>query len=150
MSKWLTNLSEEFVIWFSATYLLIYWNYFVSFYNFLNAADTFIHFCRYFRGLQKCVGLYNEKGQYTFDEIDRLDALYKSLREQYSWSSAVKVKYLYHFPPIQSTMVYLVLSYFYFSRSTLLIAFLDMVFEWCFLSCTIYFSLAWHYSGAAA
>ncbi|ONK76623.1 uncharacterized protein A4U43_C03F30260 [Asparagus officinalis] len=44
----------------------------------------------YLRGLQKCLGLYSEKGQYTSDEIDRLDALYKSLREQYSWSSAVK------------------------------------------------------------
>jgi len=35
--------------------------------------------------------VYSEKGQYTSDEIDRLDALYKSLREQYGWSSAVKV-----------------------------------------------------------
>ncbi|CAL9173200.1 unnamed protein product [Musa hybrid cultivar] len=45
---------------------------------------------RYFIGLQKCLGLYSEKGEYTSDEIERLDALYKSLREQYSWSSAIK------------------------------------------------------------
>ncbi|KAG1367624.1 N-terminal acetyltransferase A complex auxiliary subunit NAA15 [Cocos nucifera] len=45
---------------------------------------------RYFIGLQKCLGLYSENGQYTSDEIERLDALYKSLKEQYSWSSAVK------------------------------------------------------------
>ncbi|KAJ8494176.1 hypothetical protein OPV22_015897 [Ensete ventricosum] len=45
---------------------------------------------RYFIGLQKCLGLYSEKGVYTSDEIERLDALYKSLREQYSWSSAIK------------------------------------------------------------
>ncbi|XP_008809145.3 N-terminal acetyltransferase A complex auxiliary subunit NAA15-like isoform X2 [Phoenix dactylifera] len=45
---------------------------------------------RYFIGLQKCLGLYSEKGQYTSDEIERLDAFYKSLKEQYSWSSAVK------------------------------------------------------------
>ncbi|KAJ6839531.1 N-alpha-acetyltransferase 15, NatA auxiliary subunit [Iris pallida] len=44
----------------------------------------------YFRGLQKCLGLYLEDGQYTSDEIDRLDSLYKSLREQYKWSSAAK------------------------------------------------------------
>lgn len=44
----------------------------------------------YFRGLQKCLGLYSVEGQYTSDEISRLEALYKSFREQYSWSSAVK------------------------------------------------------------
>lgn len=46
-------------------------------------------------GLQKCLGLYSEKGQYTSDEVERLDALYKSLKEQYSWSSAVKVNWLF-------------------------------------------------------
>ncbi|KAM0944855.1 putative transferase [Dioscorea sansibarensis] len=45
---------------------------------------------KYFVGLQKCLGLYSEKGQYTADEIVQLDALYKSLREEYTWSSAVK------------------------------------------------------------
>ncbi|XP_022714903.1 N-terminal acetyltransferase A complex auxiliary subunit NAA15-like isoform X1 [Durio zibethinus] len=45
---------------------------------------------RYYEGLQKCFGLYSENGNYSADEIDRLDALYKSLAEQYTWSSAVK------------------------------------------------------------
>lgn len=45
---------------------------------------------RYYQGLQKCVGLYSDNGQYSSDEIDRLDALYKSIGQQYSWSSAVK------------------------------------------------------------
>ncbi|GAV89376.1 NARP1 domain-containing protein/TPR_11 domain-containing protein [Cephalotus follicularis] len=45
---------------------------------------------RYYEGLQKCMGLYLENGHYTSDEIDRLDALYKSLGQQYTWSSAVK------------------------------------------------------------
>ncbi|KAJ3670740.1 hypothetical protein LUZ60_008166 [Juncus effusus] len=44
----------------------------------------------YLIGLQSCLGLYSEKGQYTSDEAERLDALYKSLREQYTFSSAVK------------------------------------------------------------
>lgn len=46
---------------------------------------------RYYEGLQKCVGLYSENAQYSPDQIEQLDALYKSLRQQYSWSSAVKV-----------------------------------------------------------
>ncbi|XP_010249876.1 PREDICTED: N-alpha-acetyltransferase 16, NatA auxiliary subunit [Nelumbo nucifera] len=45
---------------------------------------------RYYEGLQKCLGLYSENGQYSANDIDKLDALYKSLREQYTWSSAVK------------------------------------------------------------
>ncbi|KAI9107443.1 hypothetical protein K1719_021480 [Acacia pycnantha] len=45
---------------------------------------------RYYEGLQKCVGLYSKDGHYAPDEIDRLDALYKSLEQQYKWSSAVK------------------------------------------------------------
>ncbi|XP_057732571.1 N-terminal acetyltransferase A complex auxiliary subunit NAA15 [Arachis stenosperma] len=45
---------------------------------------------RYYEGLQKCVGLYSVNGQYSPDEIDRLDSLYKSLGQQYKWSSAVK------------------------------------------------------------
>ncbi|KAJ6846813.1 N-alpha-acetyltransferase 15, NatA auxiliary subunit [Iris pallida] len=44
----------------------------------------------YFRGLQKCLGLYSENGQYTSNEIDRLDSLYTTFREQYNWSSAAK------------------------------------------------------------
>ncbi|KAA8541839.1 hypothetical protein F0562_022991 [Nyssa sinensis] len=45
---------------------------------------------RYYEGLQKCVGLLSESGQYSSDEIDRLEALYKLLGQQYRWSSAVK------------------------------------------------------------
>ncbi|TYI60111.1 hypothetical protein E1A91_D10G082800v1 [Gossypium mustelinum] len=45
---------------------------------------------RYYEGLQKCFVLYSENGKYSSDEIDQLDALYKSLAEQYTWSSAVK------------------------------------------------------------
>ncbi|KAH7565150.1 hypothetical protein JRO89_XS09G0146100 [Xanthoceras sorbifolium] len=45
---------------------------------------------RYYEGLQKCVGIYSENGKYSSDEIDQLDALYKSLGQQYTWSSAVK------------------------------------------------------------
>ncbi|XP_060205680.1 N-terminal acetyltransferase A complex auxiliary subunit NAA15-like isoform X2 [Lycium barbarum] len=45
---------------------------------------------RYYEGLQRCLGLYSEKGQYTADEIDRLESLYRVLGHQYSRSSAVK------------------------------------------------------------
>ncbi|BAT98535.1 hypothetical protein LR48_Vigan406s014400 [Vigna angularis] len=45
---------------------------------------------RYYEGLQKCVGLYLEDGQYSPDQIDQLDSLYKTLVQQYKWSSAVK------------------------------------------------------------
>ncbi|XP_057454244.1 N-terminal acetyltransferase A complex auxiliary subunit NAA15 [Lotus japonicus] len=45
---------------------------------------------RYYEGLQKCVGLYLEDGQFSLDQIDRLDSLYKTLGQQYKWSSAVK------------------------------------------------------------
>ncbi|KAG4945020.1 hypothetical protein AAZX31_15G012600 [Glycine max] len=45
---------------------------------------------RYYEGLQKCVGLYSENGHYSLDEIDQLDALYRTLGQQYKWSSAVK------------------------------------------------------------
>uniref|UniRef100_A0A2P2MTN8 Uncharacterized protein n=1 Tax=Rhizophora mucronata TaxID=61149 RepID=A0A2P2MTN8_RHIMU len=45
---------------------------------------------RYYDALQKCVGLYSDTGKYSSDEIDQLDALYKSLAWQYTWSSAVK------------------------------------------------------------
>jgi len=47
---------------------------------------------RYYEGLQKCVGLYSENGHFSPDEIDQLDALYKTLEQQYKWSSAVKVR----------------------------------------------------------
>lgn len=46
---------------------------------------------RYYEGLQKCVGLYLEDGQYSPDQIDQLDSLYKAIVQQYKWSSAVKV-----------------------------------------------------------
>lgn len=45
---------------------------------------------KYFIAVQKCVGLYSENGQYSADDVERLIALYKSLKEEYSWSSAVK------------------------------------------------------------
>ncbi|KAJ1429089.1 Tetratricopeptide-like helical domain superfamily [Sesbania bispinosa] len=45
---------------------------------------------RYYEGLQKCVGLYVEDGQFSPDQIDRLDSLYRTLGHQYKWSSAVK------------------------------------------------------------
>ncbi|CAK9174650.1 unnamed protein product [Ilex paraguariensis] len=45
---------------------------------------------RYYEGLQKCVGIHSESGQYSLDEIDRLEALYISLGQQYNKSSAVK------------------------------------------------------------
>ncbi|XP_010254211.1 PREDICTED: N-alpha-acetyltransferase 16, NatA auxiliary subunit-like isoform X1 [Nelumbo nucifera] len=45
---------------------------------------------KYYEGLQKCLGLYSEHGLYSADDIDKLDAFYKSLRQQYTWSSAVK------------------------------------------------------------
>ncbi|XP_052182414.1 N-terminal acetyltransferase A complex auxiliary subunit NAA15-like isoform X2 [Diospyros lotus] len=45
---------------------------------------------RYYEGLQKCMGLLSESHCYSSDEIDRLEALYKSLGQQYSQSSAVK------------------------------------------------------------
>ncbi|XP_011000818.1 PREDICTED: N-alpha-acetyltransferase 16, NatA auxiliary subunit-like [Populus euphratica] len=44
---------------------------------------------RYYEGLQKCVGLHAENGLSSSD-IDQLDTLYKSLGQQYTWSSAVK------------------------------------------------------------
>nr|XP_043614769.1 N-terminal acetyltransferase A complex auxiliary subunit NAA15 isoform X2 [Erigeron canadensis] len=44
----------------------------------------------YYEGLQKCVKLCSKNGHYSSEEIDHLDALYKSLGEQYTWSSAVK------------------------------------------------------------
>ncbi|KAM7480418.1 hypothetical protein LguiA_028631 [Lonicera macranthoides] len=45
---------------------------------------------RYYEGLQKCVGLYSESGQYSSEESDQLEGLYKSLGQLYSKSSAVK------------------------------------------------------------
>ncbi|XP_021848124.1 N-terminal acetyltransferase A complex auxiliary subunit NAA15 [Spinacia oleracea] len=45
---------------------------------------------KYYEGLQKCLGLYSEKGQYSVNEIEQLDALYKSLQQEYKWSSAAK------------------------------------------------------------
>ncbi|KAH0920507.1 hypothetical protein HID58_028167 [Brassica napus] len=45
---------------------------------------------RYYEGLQKCLELYSENGQYSSDQIEKLNALYQSLSEQYTRSSAVK------------------------------------------------------------
>ncbi|KAL3511819.1 hypothetical protein ACH5RR_024536 [Cinchona calisaya] len=45
---------------------------------------------RYYEGLQRCMGLSPENGHYSSDEIVRLEALYKSLAQQYKKSSAVK------------------------------------------------------------
>ncbi|ERN06076.1 hypothetical protein AMTRI_Chr05g64380 [Amborella trichopoda] len=45
---------------------------------------------RYYEGLQKCLGLHRDDGEYTSDEVNHMCDLYKSLREQYTWSSAVK------------------------------------------------------------
>ncbi|KAI3766668.1 hypothetical protein L2E82_16737 [Cichorium intybus] len=45
---------------------------------------------KYYEGLQRCVGVHSKIGQYSSDEIDKLDTLYKSLAQQYTWSSAVK------------------------------------------------------------
>ena len=53
--------------------------------------NFFVYLFRYFVGLQKCLRLYCENGKYKIDDIVHLDALYKSLREQYPQSAAVKV-----------------------------------------------------------
>ncbi|KAK8618882.1 hypothetical protein V6N13_132860 [Hibiscus sabdariffa] len=45
---------------------------------------------RYYEGLQKCFVLFSENGKYSSDDTDQLDALYKSLTKEYTWSSAVK------------------------------------------------------------
>ncbi|GAB4842023.1 N-alpha-acetyltransferase 16, NatA auxiliary subunit [Ancistrocladus abbreviatus] len=45
---------------------------------------------RYYEGLQKCVGLHSENGQYSSNQTQQLEALYRSLGQQYTWSFAVK------------------------------------------------------------
>ncbi|KAK9677157.1 hypothetical protein RND81_11G124400 [Saponaria officinalis] len=45
---------------------------------------------RYYEGLQRCLGLYSETREYSPDEIEKLDALYQSLQQDYSRSSAAK------------------------------------------------------------
>lgn len=40
------------------------------------------------------MGISSEKGHYSSDEIGHLEALYKSLIQQYTKSSAVKVTYV--------------------------------------------------------
>ncbi|KAG2599104.1 hypothetical protein PVAP13_5KG457000 [Panicum virgatum] len=45
---------------------------------------------KYFIAVQKCLGLYSDNGQYSAGDVERLSALYNSLKEKYSWSSAVK------------------------------------------------------------
>lgn len=59
----------------------------------LSSGYVFVLF-RYYEGLQQCLGLYSENGQYSSDEVDQLDALYQSLSKQYKWSSAAKVSCL--------------------------------------------------------
>ncbi|KAL6842778.1 hypothetical protein ACP4OV_027622 [Aristida adscensionis] len=45
---------------------------------------------KYFIAVQKCLGLFSDNGQYSAGDVERLSALYKSLKEEYAWSSAVK------------------------------------------------------------
>ncbi|XP_023548247.1 N-terminal acetyltransferase A complex auxiliary subunit NAA15 isoform X2 [Cucurbita pepo subsp. pepo] len=45
---------------------------------------------RYYEGLQVCVGLFSKNSEYSPEEIERLDELYKSLGQQNGWSSTVK------------------------------------------------------------
>ncbi|XP_074275958.1 N-terminal acetyltransferase A complex auxiliary subunit NAA15 [Silene latifolia] len=45
---------------------------------------------RYYEGLQRCLGLYSKTREYSPNEIEKLDALYQSLQQEYSWSSAAK------------------------------------------------------------
>ncbi|KAG2590122.1 hypothetical protein PVAP13_5NG284600 [Panicum virgatum] len=45
---------------------------------------------KYFIAVQKCLGLYSDNGQYSANDVERLSALYNSLKEKYAWSSAVK------------------------------------------------------------
>ncbi|CAM8997376.1 unnamed protein product [Rhodiola kirilowii] len=45
---------------------------------------------RYYEGLQRSRGLFSENQCYSPDEIEQLDHLYRSLAQQYNWSSAVK------------------------------------------------------------
>lgn len=51
----------------------------------------FLPLIRYYEGLQVCVGLFSKNSEYSPEEIERLDELYKSLGQQNGWSSAVKV-----------------------------------------------------------
>ncbi|KAH9296041.1 hypothetical protein KI387_039629, partial [Taxus chinensis] len=45
---------------------------------------------RYYEGLQNCLGLSQESGKYSPENVNKLSSLYMSLREQYPWSSAAK------------------------------------------------------------
>ncbi|KAK3164784.1 hypothetical protein QOZ80_1AG0024670 [Eleusine coracana subsp. coracana] len=45
---------------------------------------------KYFIAVQRCLGLYSDNGQYSADDVERLSALYESLKKDYAWSSAVK------------------------------------------------------------
>ncbi|KAK6912114.1 hypothetical protein RJ641_024207, partial [Dillenia turbinata] len=44
----------------------------------------------YYEGMQKSVGLFSESDQYSSDQIEQLEILYKSLEQLYTWSTAVK------------------------------------------------------------
>lgn len=55
-----------------------------------NAAAISMMEVKKIRGLQQCVGLYSAKDHFSPNEVDRLDTLYKTLGQQFKWSSAVK------------------------------------------------------------
>lgn len=97
----------------------------------------------YYQGLQKCLGLYAENALYSPDEIERLDALYKSLGQKYSWSSAVKVTYSFQF---KKHVLYLCLLLYLL----ILLLFRNILYlycleiskysafgEWCLSSCKV-------------
>ncbi|KAL6614916.1 hypothetical protein ACP70R_037186 [Stipagrostis hirtigluma subsp. patula] len=66
------------------------WKYELDGPNILDDISTLPSLHGYFIAVQKCLGLYSENGQYSPDDVERLSALYKSLKEEYAWSSAVK------------------------------------------------------------
>lgn len=95
-------MSYEFslsLFYLLCTYTLYVSLQFLALYFLFFGVDWFLLFCivRYYEGLQKCFGLYSENAQFSADEIDRLEALYKSLAQQQKWSSAVKVAYFIDF-----------------------------------------------------
>ena len=84
---------------FTVIYFYLYWSYISYFKGAISAVVSHFlffplfssEFFRYYEGLQKCLGLYSENAEYSSSEIEQLEALYKSLGLQYTWSSAVKV-----------------------------------------------------------
>lgn len=92
-------MSSLSLFYLLCTYTLYVSLQFLALYFLFFGVDWFLLFCivRYYEGLQKCFGLYSENAQFSADEIDRLEALYKSLAQQQKWSSAVKVAYFIDF-----------------------------------------------------